>query len=248
MAVNTYGIREVADLTFYDLGTNKPFLYLPYALTNTNEHTSQVTYARGGKGNPKRLAFDGSRDSTLKISTQLIDFRLISLLAGADVASGATNIFMREELEVVDNAGSKEVTLSQTPVANTITIFPADEDAVEAQACTITVVGTTATITSPAMQTGDKVIAYYQYQSAATAEKISFKTDSFPKTCKIIGDTLMKNETSGDNEPFQMIVYKAKPLANFTLNLASEGEPAKFEMTFELMADSNDNFIDYIKY
>lgn len=252
MAVNTYGVREVADLIFYDLKTNKPFLYIPYALTNSNEHKSQVTYARGGKYNPKRLAFDGERESTFKISTQLIDFRIISMLAGADVSSGETNVFKREELVVVDNASNLEVTLSQTPIADSISVFAIAEDAETGKefvnATDYTVAGNVVTITKAGVNADDKVAVYYQFTSAATAEKVSFTTDNFPVTCKIVGETIIKNEATGENEPFQMVVYKAKPLADFTLDMASEGEPAKFEMNFELLADTDNKFIDYIKY
>lgn len=248
MPVSTYGLREVADLTFYDLRNEKPFLYIPYALTSSNEHTSQVTYARGGKNNPKRLAFEGNRESTLKISTQLFDFRIISMLAGAQVTGGQTNIFKREELEVTDNGSTKEITLANAPLLGSVTVFPKTEDAVSGQECTITVTDQAVAISNPALQSGDKVVAYYQFQSENTAERICFKTDSFPTTCKVIGDTLIKNEATGSNEPFQMVVYKAKPQANFTLTMAAEGDPTKLEMTFDVLADDQNNFIDYIKY
>jgi hypothetical protein len=247
MAINTYGLREVADLTFFDLTTNKPFLYMDYALTSTNEHSADTSYATGGKGNPRRLAFDGNRQSTLTISTQIIDFRIIALLAGADVEKGATNVFKREVLTAVDNVGSIEITLSETPVAGTVTVFPISSDAVAGEEETITVSGNKVTITNGVA--GAQYVAYYQFLSDATAEKISFKASNFPKYCRIVGDTLIKNEATGVNEPFQMVANKAKPQANFTLTMASEGDPTTLEMTFDLFADAENNeFISYIKY
>ena len=130
MPVNTYGLREVADLTFFDLTTNKPFLYMDYAMTSSNEHTAESVYAVGGKGAPRRLKFDGNRQSTLTISTQIIDFRIIALLAGADVETGATNIFKREVLTAVDDEGDVKITLSETPVTGTVTVFPLSSDAI----------------------------------------------------------------------------------------------------------------------
>lgn len=252
MTVNTYGIREVADLTFFDMTTNKPFLHIPYALTNTNEHTAQVTYARGGKNNAKRLAFDSNRDSKLKITTQLFDFRIISMLAGADVISGSANIFKREELSIVDNTGNKEITLTKTPLTDSITVFPSANDGNAGEELVkttdYTVSGDVLTITKAGVNDGDKFVIYYQFSSDESAEKISFKTNKFPVTCKIVGDTLIKNEATNQDEPFQMVVYKAKPLADFNLNMASEGDPATLELTFELMSDGSNNFIDYIKY
>jgi len=248
MALNTYGLREVCDLTFFDLTTNKPFLYMDYALTSTNEHSADTTYATGGKGNPRRLAFDGNRQSTLTISTQIIDFRIIALLAGAEVEKGTTNVFKREVLTAVDDTGSVKITLSETPVNGTVTVFPLSSDAVAGEEEDITVTGSDVTITTGTA--GTQYVAYYQFESDSNAEKISFKAKNFPKYCRIVGDTLIKNEATGENEPFQMVAHKAKPQANFTLTMASEGDPTTLEMTFDLFADASvdDEFISYVKY
>lgn len=248
MPVNTYGLREVADLTFFDLTTNKPFLYMDYALTSTNEHSADTTYATGGKGNPRRLAFDGNRQSILTISTQIIDFRIIALLAGAEVEKGSTNVFKREVLTAVDDIGSVKITLSENPVNGTVTVFPLSSDAVVGDEEDITVTGKDVTITAGTV--GTQYVAYYQFESDSNAEKISFKAKNFPKYCRIVGDTLIKNEATGENEPFQMIAHKAKPQANFTLTMASEGDPTTLEMNFDLFASSenDDEFISYIKY
>jgi hypothetical protein len=245
MAVNTYGLREVADLTFYDLTTNKPFLYMDYALTSNNEHSSDTTYLTGGKGNPRRLAFDGNKQSTLEVSTQVIDFRIIALLAGADVETGATNVFKREVLTGATTTGVT-ITLSETPVTGTVTVFPLSSDAVEGEEESITVSDSTVTITGGVA--GTEYVAYYQFQSETTAEKISFKSTNFPKYCKVVGDTLIKNEATGVNEPFQMVANKAKAQGNFTLSMASEGDPTTLNIMFDLFADADDEFIRYVKY
>jgi len=249
MSVNTYGLREVADLTFFDLTTNKPFLYMDYALTSTNEHSADTTYATGGKGNPRRLAFDGNRQSTLTISTQIIDFRIIALLAGAEVENGTTNVFKREVLTAVaDDGGDVKITLSETPVDGTVTVFPLFSDAVAGEEEDIIVTGDDVAITDG--EAGIQYVAYYQFESDENAEKISFKAKNFPKYCRIVGDTLIKSETTGENEPFQMVAHKAKPQANFTLTMASEGDPTTLELTFDLFAsqENDDEFISYVKY
>lgn len=251
MSVNTYGLREVADLTFFDLTTNKPFLYMDYALTSTNEHSADTTYATGGKGNPRRLAFDGNRQSTLTISTQIIDFRIIALLAGAEVEKGSTNVFKREVLTAVDDiGGGVKITLSETPVNGTVTVFPLSSDAVAGAEEDITVTDSNVTISNITATAGTQYVVYYQFKSDSNAEKISFKAKNFPKYCRIVGDTLIKNEATGVNEPFQMVAHKAKPQANFTLAMASEGDPTTLELTFDLFASSenDDEFISYIKY
>lgn len=234
---------------------------MDYALTSTNEHSADTTYATGGKGNPRRLAFDGNRQSTLTISTQIIDFRLISLLAGADVEKGETNIFKREVLpaevlpaeQQVDGYNVK-ITLSKIPVNSIVTVFPLSFDAVaekKEKIITVTDNGDNGVVTIKTTGTVDThYVAYYQFKSGNTAEKISFKAKNFPKYCRIVGDTLIKNEATGENEPFQMIAHKAKPQANFTLTMASEGDPTTLEMTFDLFAsqENDDEFISYVKY
>lgn len=242
---NTYGLREVADLTFINLTTNKPFLFMDYALTSTNEHNADTAYATGGKGNPRRLAFDGNKVSTLGVSTQIIDFRLISLLSGAEVVEGATNVFKREVLVATSGTPAK-ITLSETPVTGTVTVFPLSEDAVTGKEETVTVSGSDVSITDGVI--GEEYVTYYQFQTEATAQKIKFKSDSFPKYCKIVGDTLIKSEQTGENEAFQMVAYKAKPQANFTLSMASEGDPTTLDITFDLFANADNDMIDYIKY
>ena len=222
---------------------------MDYALTSTNEHSADTTYATGGKGNPRRLAFDGNRQSTLTISTQIIDFRIIALLAGAEVENGTTNVFKREVLTAVaDDGGDVKITLSETPVDGTVTVFPLFSDAVAGEEEDIIVTGDDVAITDG--NAGIQYVAYYQFESKNNAEKISFKAKNFPKYCRIVGDTLIKNEATGVNEPFQMVAHKAKPQANFTLTMASEGDPTTLELTFDLFAsqENDDEFISYIKY
>lgn len=242
MTVANYAMREVSDLTFINLTTNKPFLYMDYALTSTNEHSAETTYAFGGKNNPKRQSFDGNKESTLTVSTQVFDWRFISLVSGATVTTGSTNIFKREVLTGVTGV---KIVLSATPVTNTVTVFALANDAVEGEEETISVSGLDVTITSG--EVGTQYVAYYQSATGATAEKISFKSNVFPATCKIIGDTLIKNE-DGVNEQFQMIVYKAKAQPNFTITQASSGDPSTIEITFDIFADTSNNMVDYIKY
>ena len=240
-----YGQREVCDLLFLDMVTGKPFLYMDYANTTTNDHSADIAYATGGRGGGRRHGWDSNRQSTLKVSTQIIDFRVIALLAGSEVVKGATNIFKREVLPGVDATGTVSITLSEVPKEGTVTVFPIASDAVAGDEETIVVVGSSVTITAG---TEGSYACYYQFDSEATAEKISFKASGFPKYCKLIGDTVIKNSL-GVNEPFQMVAGKCKPQAGFSFNMANSGDPATFDITFDLFASSTDDeLISYVKY
>ena len=63
--------REVCDMVFQDYQTKKPFLYVDYANTSSQELTGETVYAYGGKGHPRKVAFTGDKAGTLTIETQI---------------------------------------------------------------------------------------------------------------------------------------------------------------------------------
>jgi hypothetical protein len=53
-----YGLKEVANVTFYEVGTNKPVLFLDSLKVSTIEQTAESTDAKGGWGNPSLITWD----------------------------------------------------------------------------------------------------------------------------------------------------------------------------------------------
>ena len=60
--LDRYGIKEVADVTFYSINPDgsrgAPALYLDTLKVSTIEQTAETSDARGGKGNPKLISWD----------------------------------------------------------------------------------------------------------------------------------------------------------------------------------------------
>lgn len=60
--LDRYGIKEVADVTFYKIGDDGkpayPVLYLDTLKVSTIEQTAEQAEARGGKGNPPLIIWD----------------------------------------------------------------------------------------------------------------------------------------------------------------------------------------------
>lgn len=60
--LDRYGIKEVADVTFYDLDENgaptNPVLYLDTLKVSTIEQTGEQSDATGGKGNAPLIIWD----------------------------------------------------------------------------------------------------------------------------------------------------------------------------------------------
>ena len=60
--LSKYGIKEVADVTFYKINADgkpgAPVLYLDTLKVSTIEQTAEQAEARGGKGNPPLIIWD----------------------------------------------------------------------------------------------------------------------------------------------------------------------------------------------
>lgn len=243
-----FGIKEVYNLNIVDFATNKPFIYVDYAEATTNENTAERTSLKGGQGYYKLMDFDHSKESTLKLTVPLVDIKLLAMLAGDDLVEGATSVFKREELTVADNGGEMKITLSETPIDKTVVVHKLEGLRDYGKEVTVSnVTGNKVELTGVA--DGEKVVVFYQYSSPATAKKFSIKANKFPKTVKIFGDGLWRDQETGMDKAVKMMIHKAKPQANFTLT-TSGSDVTTLEITFDLYpikdADGDISYIDYV--
>lgn len=253
MDLGRYGSREIMNAQIRDYVTKKPIMYMDYANTAANEWTSETTYATGGAGAVRRIAFNGERQSTLTIETQIFTMQHLAMIAGRNVEKGSHNIFKVEVLPVEDDGtGGKQVVLSKTPInLNSISVFAfvngiiADEQQVSSLTDKTVKLDASATV-----NIGDEVEVYYQYATTDSA-KVSFTAKDFPKYVEIIGDTVFPDEVAGDIVSAQLVYYKAKLQPNFTLNLANSGDPTSISLVFDIFpvkVDGVDTLADIILY
>ena len=92
---------------------------------------------------------------------------------------------------------------------------------------------------------GDKIRIFWdEIVTASTATEdaveVTISPDTFPGTYKVVGDTLIRSEKTGRDEPFQFIINKAKVQSNVTITLQAEGDPSTFEMTLNVLRDGNE--------
>ena len=91
--LDRYGIKEVADVTFYEIkddGTpGKPVLFLDTLKVSTIEQTAETADARGGKGNPKLITWDYGKEITVNIEDALFSPKSMAImLVDGQVAQG----------------------------------------------------------------------------------------------------------------------------------------------------------------
>lgn len=233
----TFANREVCNLIFCDFKTKKPFHIMDYANVTTQEIAGEPVYATGGQGAPRRVVFHGQKTGTVTVETQIFTAELFSIMTGASIEKTAQFI---KRLELTANNNTLTIPLGVTLLANTIEVFAANDDMGTPLAITIS----GQTITLPSDATGDFIV--YGIESIASGvKKLSIKSTTFPKDVIIYGETIMKGE-DGTIYPYKMIIYKASPQINFSLGLSSSGDPSTLTLTFDIMADGDDNMMDMI--
>ena len=83
-----YGIKEVADVTFYELNEDnhnlpgKPVLFLDTLKVSTVEQTAESAEIRGGKGNAALMAWDYGKEITVNLEDALFSARSLELMYG----------------------------------------------------------------------------------------------------------------------------------------------------------------------
>ena len=124
--------REVADFTLVDFKTKQPWLNVDFANVTTTEMAATRVLAKGGRGAAPRVPFDGERTCTMKVDTQITPMKLFAMLAGTEILTSG-KVFTRERLTLA--AG--KLTLSEEPVANSVTVYKADDDCGAAISATV---------------------------------------------------------------------------------------------------------------
>lgn len=241
-----FGVKEVCDITLYDLVTGEPILYLDTLKMTTIENTAGSSSARGGKGNPKLLTWDFDREATMQIQDALMSPESIGLLTGNKVIEGEQTVYKRELIKAVAGVESKsKITLAETPLDSKVTV---KIDNVKITG-TPEVADKDVTFDVSDVAVGEMVEVFYEHKTDAKASKIEIKSDKFPGYFKLVGDTVVRNSVTGVDEPFQIIVHKAKMQPAFTLTFQADGDPTVFDLNMEIFRrDQDTSMIEMIKY
>lgn len=75
------------------------------------------------------------------------------------------------------------------------------------------------------------------YESAV---EVTISPSTFPGTYKVVGDTFMRSQATGKDEPFQFVINRAKVLSDVTITLEAEGDPSTFEMQLSVLRSDNE--------
>lgn len=88
-----YGMKDAANLIMVSKKTKLPAMYIDYANATSSEWSSESVYAT--KKGSNAIRWDGSRNGTLTLETELFDFGLLAMVMGSDIVEGRSDIFTR---------------------------------------------------------------------------------------------------------------------------------------------------------
>ena len=242
-----YGLKEVANVTFYDIKTGMPVLFLDTLKVSTIEQTAENVDARGGWGNPTLITWDYNKEVNVTLEDALFSAASLKTIMGAgiEVASSESKktIDINEEL-VIDNTG--KVKLSYTAKTGTSVSY-LDEDIgeyVKKDAAAEITVGTST-------DEGKMIRVFYKTEvdgDNGNAVTITISGAKFGGTYRVVGDTVVRSKETGEDEPFQFVIEKAKIQSEVTFTMEAEGDPATFNLPLRVLRDKDGNMFKLIKY
>lgn len=266
--LDRYGIKEVADVTFYKLDTNGnptvPVLYLDTLKVSTIEQTAETAEARGGKGNPALIMWDYGKEINVTLEDALFSAKSMAIMFGNgtvktygnDTADNDEAYIMRTEIFVAsadsdalptgneDQFGWKhQYEAPNGKLYNKINpkFYNADNTEVVKHN-----IGTDDEPKEVFFEAGQKYFCSYDLEVKGSVIEIS--ANSFPGNYYVTGDTFARSEASGDDEFFQFIIPKAKVQSENTITLEAEGDPSVFNMSLRVLRPADGKMMKLVKY
>ena len=249
--LDKYGIKEVADVTFYEIDKasgkpSYPVLYLDTLKVSTIEQTAEEAEARGGKGNAALIAWDYGKDINVTLEDALFSAKSMAVMFGngtvadfnTEVKAGGTyteedNLLMKTIQFRYD--GKTAPTTWNNPQGKEIKMinpkyFDANGKVVEAGALVA------------------DAVYFCTFDVAVKGSVIEISANSFPGTYYVTGDTYARSALSGNDEFFQFIIPKAKVTSENTITLEAEGDPSVFNMNLKVLRPEDGVMMKLVKY
>lgn len=241
MANLQYGLKEVANVIFFDVATGKPEIFFDTLKVSTIENQSESAEARGGQGNSKLMSWDYGRTATLTMQDALLSDSSLAMLAGTEVETENIKVVGRESLVVTENGSDLEITLKESTFSNLAVMAMTPAGILTGEEVTVDLEGSTGSIVkiTAGAVAGDKVMAIYEYTVSSGATKVTFSGDKFPSTYKVVGDTIVRGR-DGKDRKMQFMIPKAKLQSTFSLTMDVENV-STFDFNLDVLTESGTN-------
>ena len=237
--LDRYGIKEVADVTFYKLENGQPtapVLYLDTLKVSTIEQTAEQAEARGGKGNAPLIIWDYGKEINVTLEDALFSAKSMAIMFGDLNSTGEASL--SDVTSIKKTLPKSAITNGSFSLLGTTHSVPTGAKYYNDQGAEVQGTGNTA----PADY------AYVTFDLAVAGTEIEISASSFPGTYYVTGDTYARSEKDGTDEFFQFIIPKAKVQSENTITLEAEGDPSVFNMSLRVMRPADGVMMKLVKY
>lgn len=237
-ALERFGVVTVMDATLYEVGTNKPVMFLDTLKISNISSETQEKQIKGGRYADLLVVYNFDRTVNLEFQDALLSFSSMKNLWGAELDRTAANIVEHTKYTgvvataaialpqaalaiggVFDATANVELTLgTATPAAGRYYWIDTDADAIKFNAA----------------QEGHNMVVYYTVAATDTGfdpVQALIKSSSFPTTVKFVGQTFFIEEATGKQILAEIEIPKLKLNSNFTLTMESEGDASVFDFS-----------------
>ena len=263
-----YGIKEVADVTFYKINADgskgAPVLFLDTLKVSTVEQTASSADARGGKGNPKLVSWDFGKEINVTLTDALFSPASMAIMfgdkSGVDTGNkediikvtmariSETKADTTVEIDAKEGRKTVKVLADGGATYNTTAgiVKVTDADGVDISAETFATKPTEEN-GNTGLVTGDKVFVHYEV-TLTSKKVIDINADTFPGTYYITGDTFCRSDVTGEDDFFQFIIPKAKMSSENTITLEAEGDPSVFNLNLTVLRPESGPMMQLVQY
>lgn len=259
--LDKYGIKEVADVVFYELDSkgapSAPVLYLDTLKVSTIEQSAEVVDATGGKGNVKLISWDTNKEVTATFEDALFSVKSLAIMFGGQVTDNEGN---QEVLKTVNAKNLvKEDSFWKITLSNyTMYLEPSKGTYFKYNGAEVEPVAYTSSIANTDFDfmtfdildcTNDKAARGDANAKLASGLEIKIDASTFGGTYYITGDTFARNYQSGKDEFLQFIIPKGKVSAeDLSLTMEADGDPATFSMNINVLRTDDGTMFKLVKY
>lgn len=229
-----YGLKEVANVIFFNLETGKPEIFFDTLKVSTIENESESAEARGGQGNGKLISWDFARTATLTMQDALLSDASLAMLAGTEVKTTGIKAVGRETLTVKDG----KIELAETGVSK-LSVMKLQNGILTGEEYE-GVSETDGKVEISGATDGETVMAFYEYEvTDGNATQVTFSADKFPASYRVVGDTFGRGRDGKDHR-MQFVIPQAKLQSTFSLTMDVENVSV-FDFNLEVLVEPGTN-------
>ena len=258
-ASNRFAIQRVFDIYMFDLvtGESKGRMNKLKESNFTNEQTT--VYADGGAGNPHIVGFDHSKMARIEASDATYNLPVMGTQLGTTPVTGEnTDYVFEDKVYIASNAALTTYTALGTVGDEIKFVYELNSDGslgTSYEQDTVLATGkftydyATKTVEFYAGDLADdtQIIMYYNCTTDSSAKTLSNYTNVFSDHVKMVAKGLVRDICTKEDSLCEIIFYNAKVSGNFNMSLASDGEVASQNVSFEALSScDNDKLWDII--